>query len=276
MLDTLREYLKDATGPDMYDMLRDAHESLEHIGAYDNTDVFDDILMVDDMADSGETVSAIIATTLQMQLEVLAGHGITMTDDARVQDATRLINGIVSINSYDNAEQLMGTAALEMNSHECFAEVVALVAGEQVEDIMITLSTVNPALIIRIREIATKAEETRMSEEERSLHQRHVDEFVRFTNYINNDNLRVCAMLKNGVGPGFPFLVYANLIGRDLEVMPAEKAAHELIGMAIISADGLLSPRSVINSNIERFVADLDQITKITVIANDILLRMKL
>ena len=74
---------------------------------------------------------------------------------------------------------------------------------------------------------------------------------------------------------GYDFNVYLTIIGRDLEDMSVITAAHELIGCALISADGNGNPIGIISKNIDNYISDMDKITKINIEITNIILKLQ-
>lgn len=273
MFDNLKQYLKDNVSPEMYEMFRDADEALKKNNDMDHDDVFDDILMQDGSVDTGETQREIFAAYDRILRRNLGDYSVTATEDATIAQMTTLLNGIGSIMTFDDADTLLQTSTLELNPQECLAELIALCAGENIEDMLTYIGTVSSALITRVRELATKEEQMLMTPEELAREKELAHSLKVFCNFIDNHNLRTNVLISNGVGVGFPFLVYANTIGRDFETMIPLRAAQEMIAMALISSDGYANPRSVIKPNIDKFIADVDLITKIDIMISDLLVR---
>lgn len=275
MLDNLKDYLLANTSPEMYDMFRNADEALKNNGDDNHEDGLEAILMADDTADSGQTQHEIFEEYGRLLRRNLGDYTVIMRDEATISQLTVVLNGINSIMKFDDPDMLLQTSTLDMGPQECLAELIALCAGENVDDLLTVIEVVSSALILRVRELATREEEELMPESERQQQKERAHALRMFNNFIDNNNLRTNALVANGVGVGFPYAVYANMIGRDFETMIPLRAAQEMIAMALISSDGAANPITVIKANLDKFIADVNAVTRIDIMVSDILIRMK-
>lgn len=277
MQDVLSDYLNDAATPEMRDALVAAHNSLERMSLPNYEEGFIDLLMIDDETDEGGTLESIVKLTKSLQFQILQQHEIVLNEDTTLDMLTLFINGILDITEYDDKIIVRDTASLGGLPEEVLAELMALVSGRTVEELLFEISHVSASLIARIKEMVSDAQPPAMTEDEQVQVQQHLTLLNRLCGLANTRELDVVKMItKANVSVGMPFAVYADAIGRNLEAMSPVKAANELLGMALISSDGWQTPRAVIKENIEHYISNIDNITKIDIEIGKLLLGLQL
>ena len=273
MLDILSDYLNDAATHEMKTLIEAANDVFDKIGLRNYEDTYTAILMCDDSVAQGDTVTSIINTTIGFQKRILLAHGVCFVPETGMAILTATIEGLLAIQNYDNSIQLIRTAELDGPEEEVFAELMSLVCEYSVDDILPLLETVRRSIITRIKEMALIAEAHAVISPESN--NKYISNFKKFCTLISSQPPRITELLTNGMDTGSLFEMYVSIIDRDFESMPEDLAAKELIAMAIISSDGENNPRAIIAKNIEQFISDIDVITRVTIIINDLLLRLK-
>lgn len=274
MLDILEYYLVNTATPELVTTLKEAHAIFDKINLTGYEAKFEELLLLSGDVDQSQTLNKIIEVTKELQEQVLLDHAIILIDDITVEMNNVFISGIFDIQDYENKDEITNVVSTGVNSEETLAELLSLVSSLSVEELLSNIDSVNQSLIVRIKEtsIPSPLED---NEDELILKQIHITKFIRFCNYVHTHKLNVSKMLSNGISVGFPFLVYADIIGRDLESMNEKQAAVELIGMALVSNDGVNNVRGIIKEHIEKYVASLDAITRINIIISDLLLGLE-
>lgn len=277
MLDILHDYLVDATSPENVDSIERAHEAFDRIGLHHYENEFQEIIMISDERDEGDTLGSIIDLTKHLAGQILTQHSITVSDECTVTTRTEFINALMDLQqATDHITDILSICAQQNDPEELFAELVALVGTHEAEHYLVDLEIVSPMLITRIKELVDReiladdsVDQDRMNREERIMRFNH------FMHFILDPDLAIMQIAHMGVDAGFPFEIYANLIGRDFEGMEPVVAAQNLIGMAFLSEDGFQNPTSIIKANIDQFVSDVDVITKIDIAVSDLLVRFQ-
>lgn len=276
MLDILRDYLVEATSPENVDAIEAACEAFDRIGLQDYTPGYEQLLMINDESDEGDTLGGIIDLTKQLADQILKQHSITVSDDCTLQTRTEFVQALYDLQqASDHVPDILKICAQKLDPEEVFAELVALVGTHEAEAYLIDLTYVSQSLINRVAEIARSMEFAGVEEDEseRTFREERIVKFNRFMHFILDPELAISKLAHMGVDAGFPFVVYANLIGREFEELTPEVAAQNLLGMAFYSGDGFGSPTTTIKANIENLVSDVDAITKIDIAMTDLLVR---
>jgi hypothetical protein len=276
MIDILRDYLTGAASPEFVQTIDDAHAAIDTFELPDYSDAFVEILMMDDEVDQGQTVQQIYDKTRDIQLVLLKALGVTPADEARVDHLTVLLNGLQAIETFQDPHSILQHCALEMQPEELLAEVLSLTTHLAPEELLVDLHEVSQMTIQKIIEIAARQQEAQEPEDHVAVRQKYVDAYQRFRNLVGGTDLVLDQYFAGGMDVGYPFLIYANLVGRALEGMPVANIAANLVSMALVSTDGYENPRSVIQAHIEQFINDLDILTKADIAIGDLLLQCQI
>ncbi|WP_144106617.1 hypothetical protein [Paraburkholderia sp. BCC1886] len=275
MIDILRDYLGGAASPECVQMIGDAHEAIDSFGVEDYAFRFEEILMTNEDVDQGQTVQQIYDTTRALQVELLNGLGVMPSDDARVDHLTVLLNGLFAIEHYQDPQAVIQQCSLEMHAAETLAEVLTLTTHLTAEELLVDMHHVDPMTIEKIREVSHQ----RLADDEpvdlTQVHAKHIEAYRNFKTIVGGLDLMMDHFLHEGVDVGYPFALYANLVGYQFEAMPVANIAANLVSMAILSSDGLDSPRSVIQPELDHLINDLDLVTKVDVAVGDLLLKLE-
>ena len=275
MLDILNDYLNGAVTSELKIAIEDAHAVFERIELPNYENGFEELLMTDDTVSLGDTPIHITNLTIAFLRQILFQHGITTVEGTDIVTLTKLARAMLDIQDYDNPTEITRTASTYGSPEEILAEIIALVTEHNADEILIHLETVSQMTITRIIEVMGQHSEDEESDEDITLRRQRVELFVRLQNYLMKPIIHTSLMLSEGLDVGLPFLIYADRIGRDFESMPVETVSHELVAMALISADGMTNPAAIIKQNIERFISSLDKVTKVDIAVSDLLIGFK-
>ncbi|BDD79877.1 hypothetical protein [Burkholderia phage FLC9] len=276
MLDILRDYLVEATTPENVDLIEKAHDAFDRIGLPDYTPGFEQLLMINDESDEGDTLGGIMDLTRSLADNILQQHAIRVMEDASIAVRTEFIDALVDLqNASDHVPDILRIVGQEHSPEELFSELVALVGTNEAEHYLVDLEYVSQALIDKIKERAESMEfgTTEEDDQEREFREERIAKFNRFMHFLLDPELAIAGLVHKGIDAGYPFVLYTNLIGREFEGMDPVLAAQNLLGMAFYSGDGFGQPTQIIKQHLEDLVSDVDVITKIDIALNDNLVR---
>jgi hypothetical protein len=276
MIDILRDYLAQASSPELMQTIDEAHSVLDEFGVESYPDIFVQILMMDDVVDRGQTVQDVYDATRDLQVGLLRALGVTVSDEARVNHLSVLLKGLKAIESFHDPHAILQHCELESHPEELLAEVLGLTTGTPAEELLVDIHGVGQPVIQRIVEVAIAIVEDQTPEAERPDRTRYVQAWRRFREFASGPPVLLERFFADGLDVGYPFALYVNMVGPELETLPPEMIAGNLVAMALISSDGNGNPRGVISTHIDTLLHDLDLITKVTVAANDLLLKCEI
>jgi hypothetical protein len=278
MLDILRDYLVEATSPENVDAIEKAHEAFDRIGLQDYNPGFEQLLMINDESDQGDTLGGIIDLTKSLANGILKQHSITVSDEATVSILTEFIDALVELQqASDHIPEILKICAQKHDPEELFSELVALVGSQEAEHYLVDLVYVSDALISRIEELARSQEFGTHNEEdsEREFREARITRFNRFMHFLMDPELAISKIAHMGIDAGYPYVVYANMIGREFEELDATSAAQNMLGMAFYSGDGFGNPQDVIKTEMDNLVSDVNKITQIDIAVSDLIVRFQ-
>ncbi|WP_167306357.1 hypothetical protein [Caballeronia arationis] len=174
------------------------------------------------------------------------------------------------------AALILQHCAMDLHPEELLAEVLSVTTSHTAEELLVDIHAVSQRTIQKIIEITSDRVELEEPEDHAAARQKYLDAYRRFKNHIGGLDLILDHYIASGIDFGYPFMIYANLVGRAFEGMPVQNIAANLVSMAIISTDGFESPRSVIKAHIEDFINDLDILTKADIAIGDLLLKCEI
>jgi hypothetical protein len=282
MLDILRTYLTDAASPENLEMIQEAHASLDVFGIQDYQDDFVQLLMLDDAVDHGETVQNIYDCTRNWQVNVLKLLGVEVSEDARVDHLTRLLNALHAVEIFEDPTLILERGSLELHPEELLAEILATASHTPPEEWLVDIETVSQMLIQKILENASQHATiiANGNIEEDEHRKKYINTYKDFRqNLFQNRTKAVLLMDKyfeQGMDVGYPYVVYLNLAGTEIGTLEVIDCAANMISMALISTDGHDRPREVIKAHLEHYVQDLDVLTKVDIAVNELLLRFQI
>ncbi|MDR3392226.1 MAG: hypothetical protein P4L77_10890 [Sulfuriferula sp.] len=273
MLDILDDYLSGATTPELKESIRQAHELFDLYGLDTYEDGFVTLLHTGDQTDTGKTVDEIYDLTRSLQFQILTQHGVTIDENAPPSVLNIFLGGIKRLPSYDDGASLLGILGKMGDTMEIFAECIALVMGDSADHLHTFVENVDQSLL---QMIATHVDQATfsVSDEDFVFKRKLVEKYKHFVAISDISQLKLAYLLQNGLDVGHPFMVYLNLLGQEFELMEPKAIAVELVAMAIISNDRADNPRGAIQENLDKFVSNIDKITKIELITGDLLLKL--
>ncbi|WP_429321831.1 hypothetical protein [Paraburkholderia sp. GAS448] len=258
----------------------EAHSVLDEFGVEDYSDIFVQILMMDDVVDRGQTVQDVYDATHDLQAGLLRALGVTVSDEARVDHLSVLLRGLKAIERFHDPAAILRHCELESHPEDLLAEVLGLTIGTPAEELLVDLHGVDQPAIQRIIEVAIAQvqaqSEDQTPEDERPDKTPYVQAWRRFREFTGGPPVLLERFFSDGLDVGYPFALYVNMIGPELETLPPGVIAANLVAMALISSDGNANPRTVISAHIDTLLHDLDLITKVTIEANDLLVKSEI
>lgn len=276
MLDILRDHLSQAATPELLAVIEAAHDVFERIGLEDYEQGFEELLMTgeDEVASDVDPVMAISALTDEILRKILREHGVMASEEANTVFLTTLVTAILDLQDWEDLDTIERICTLDGPPEEIFGELVALVSQENVDEVMTMLVTVDQFLITRMKELTVRPDPVSDYAERTEQARGYILKLQALFRLVGTNKLKTARLLTEGFTVGLPFMVYADVLGREFETLTVDKAAAELLAMALISSDGSENPRSVITQNIEHLISNIDQVTRVDVAIGDLLLRL--
>lgn len=273
MLDILQQYLNECASPEDAAALGNAQDIFDRLGLQTQDMGFEQILVLADDVDPGQTMSDLYHLTQQLQDSLLHQHGIRVINGCPVAIQTDILNALLEIPELEDKHNVISIAKQPLNALEVLAELVEKVTQHTAEDILNYLEFVSQSLITRVAELADQDQVHEVDEAEQVSRNLRIEKFRRWMDFCKQTQSAVQQLIQQGIDAGFPFAMYVNLIGRDFEAMPEEEAAINLVGMAFLSEDGASNPQALIQERLELLIADPEKLTRVSMTVREMLLR---
>lgn len=274
MLDILQDHLVLTTTPELLAVLKDAHALFERVDLQDYEGSFEELLMVSEseIASDVDTVTAIHTLTRELLARIINEHGVYVTDEITTEHLVQVLTGLLDIQNYGDADQLVRTCTMEGTPEETFAELMPLVTNLESDELLMHLAQVDLSVIVRIREMAETQQSYAIPEDQDT--ETYIAKLRKFIEAIGGERIGTTQLVQQGLKVGMSFETYVAIGGADFETFPDDKIAKELMAMAIISRDGSGNPRGAIKPYLETLVHDMARITRIDVAIGDLMLKM--
>jgi hypothetical protein len=265
MLDLHRQFIVDNTTPELMVVITNAHEVLTTLGRTDIDDSLEELIMLDSTVEAGETVNEIVNRLRDCQQDMLRQHEVHVIDTAPLALSTHLLRGILAMQDYEDMEAIYRITTSDQDPIDTFAEAMALLTPYNTENLVVSLEEVGTSLVRRMREMAGTRDEELVTDEERVERAKYVSRINQFCHYTRSRHYRLMTLLQSGWSVGYPYVTYADNMGRDFEGILPDQIAKEMIVMALASVDGANNPRIVIKQHLERYIASINVITKVDI-----------
>lgn len=273
MLDMLDTYLTQTVTPELYASMERAISLFDRIGLEDYERHYQEVLMVSDNVDVADTTSTIFNITSQLQDQILNEHGVMLVETADLDTRTMIIEGLLSIQNYELINDIEAAASISSDPIEALCEVLTLVTGRTVDELMVEFHYVSGGLIKKIIEMASVDTQAEPDEDQAQLRQ-IVDRAMGFYKYLDVGESLFLQTVRNEIPMGMPFETYLGILGRDVEQLKAEDIALNMTMMALISIDWHQNPISAITKYLETIVADPNLCTSVSVAARNLMTRL--
>lgn len=265
MLELHHHFIVENATPELQAAIANAHAILVTMGSPDLDDSLEELIMLDHTVESGVTITRIVELMRDLQHNMLRQHEVHLIDQVPLTLTTSLLQGILSLQEYEDMGAVYQIATSDQDATETFAQAMELVTPYNADNLSVSLESVGGSLIRRIREMAGTREEEIVTDEERIERAGYVSKINQFCHYTRSRHYRMITLLQSGWSVGYPYTVYADNIGREFEGILPDQIAKEMIIMALASHDGTKNPRAVIKPNLERYIASMNVITKVDI-----------
>lgn len=274
MLDILEDFLNKSAGPEMRDMVVEACDCFDKIELPHYDDSYVQLLMLSDTMDVNDVLPSILSNTLEIQKGILREQNIYLNEEAKIPTYTIIIGGLYDLFHYGDKQTLSRILNNGLDSNEILAELLALTTNKTVDELLVEIDDVSRSFIVALNEHVNAIPEPELPAENQIIDM-HVKLIKRFCDMIGKTDLDTVKLLDTGITVGYPFMLYGNSIGRDLEAKSVQDAAYELVAMALISVDGCENPIGIIGAYIDHYIADVDKVTRITIAVSDLVVKLK-
>lgn len=275
MQEELKIYLLDNASHEVYDLMKKAFDIFDDIYPVDIHDKYLELIMSQDndtesAINNGDVLTVVIDLTKFYLNRILEEHLIKVNEDISFSNLIIVVEALLDIQDYEDDETILNIINLDIDNEEKLAEILSLVSPLDQSEILLEIENVDTSLLERIKESVTE-ESIYIPDEVEVNEDKYLKEIKVFEKFIKTDSLISLSLMKANVKPGYLFSVYANMLGSDLEQLEANELARELVGISLISVDGISNPKATIAKHIENYVSDMRKITQIDIKVTELL-----
>jgi len=285
MLDILREHLRTGAPAELATMVEQAHDLFEEFGLEDYDIGFSEILLMADNEGASESIIKIVSLTSQLQDSILSQLQIDLVDEATVSDGNKILLALRHLDNTELSAQVAQICEEVTSPEEALAEVLALVNGEEEENLVILLDSVSPSLIMKIHEVSSaRALEERVLQDNEA-NRVYAENLLLFSEAVDNQWLFIFEQVKHGEPMGKLYSEYHSEIIAEMEARQAKtplrqqefdiKLAVQLFAAALISQDGMTNPRAVVMAELTKTYGDLDRTTPVYLELDNLAIRFQ-
>lgn len=252
MVSLVLEHLKDLASQEYIFLTSEILTLLDNNGYETHTDSYDDLVYSFESNESLTFIDALEAKHKLVLTSVCADFGITTNDEAKTRELFKLVEGLLSIETYDNKEAIINVCDGDYDLVEKIATILSYVTSEQPEFFMVTINHINESIITKIKEINTE-DKPMVDNVENAVYLNNVNKFCTL---VGNKESLIVKELINGLNVGFKMEVYLEFIGSKLNNLEASQIAQELLCISVISSDTQKQPLTSIRTILPKYVHD--------------------
>jgi hypothetical protein len=218
----------------------------------------------------------ILAELRQNLVYILGLHSITVVDTAHMSMLVTICKGIKVVTEYEDMDAIIDICDGEETAAERLAEVVSLMTGESVEEVMLCLEGVDERILVNIRALVRQTTD-------------HVEDFVgmdqvdainRYRELISPAVLSYQTMIEAGMPLGMTYDTYWKHYSGTNKTIDLNDKLHlkqfvqDIIGMMLISSDALANPIMQFQKTMTELTSDLKINMQADAMAKELLQRM--
>lgn len=264
MLDILENYLNDVATPEQALNVRNACAIFEEVNDIEYEGKYEEYLMIDDNADAGATLEAILDYTRTRCFALLERFGVEASEDCYLSHLLRYLKVLLLLADNEAKEDLLRIAGQDGSDLDRFAELVEFQDGYSASLVLTEITAVDqnviPNLLIELNTSDTSFE--LVEDDSRRARRERRDQYLGFVQFSKIRQLRLATLLHRGLDANYPLDVYLNILHGEFDELDAPSIAAEMVAAAFLSSDAHTNPLAVLRSKLDKYISDIDKVTK--------------
>lgn len=229
--DYLKAYLDTVVPPLRSDLIIQACELLHELGIDGHDyDLQQELALAEN---GGMTIllSSIDNLLMPMLRISLQNFGITLFEEATMQQLVDVLNGVNSIENYGDPESILIFCDNAEGPEEALSQILPLLGQYNVGEYLAILDKVEASLLEQIERVLPETTTGHVPPSEAVTRSR-----IRLNTYrVNRDSLLVIEDIRNGQRLGLPFALYLEYHTEALESMDIPTLTEQLLGFVLAS-----------------------------------------
>jgi hypothetical protein len=268
----IREYLTATVTPELLTVIEEALDMFERVGLNDCDSQLQEILLSASAMDMHEPNDAIIDLINSSQVFILKQHSIVLNDGAPITVRTQIINGLLDLEDYESPEMVVLAARIDGDPVERLAEVLSLTTLFTADELAPYFEDVSVSLLNLIIDQATLKINVQLDEEPAASFDDKPA--AKYFLDLGAPDLIIMRYIRDGMHIGYPLKVYLDQFGHELEDLPVQSIAQNLIMTCLVSSDAKDTIKASIDLCIDMYITDINVITRVGQEINTQLARM--
>jgi hypothetical protein len=265
MLDILDNYLNDVATPEQALSVRNACAIFEEVNDLEYEGKYEEYLMIDDNADAGATLEAILDYTRVRCIALLERFGVEASEECYLSHLVRYLRVLLLLPDNEAREEILRIAGQDGSNLDRFAELVEFQDGYSASLVLTEITVVDqnviPNLLIEMSKTDTIIE---LDEgESRRAKRARRDQYLSFVQFSKIRQLRLATLLHRGLDADYPLDVYLNMLQGEFDELDPQSIAAEMVACAFLSSDAHTNPLVVLRAKLDKYISDIDKVTKV-------------
>jgi hypothetical protein len=265
MLDILDNYLNEVATAEQAINVRNACAIFEEVNDLEYETKYEEYLMIDDNATTGATLEAILDYTRTRSMSLLEAFGIEPSEDCYLSQLVHYLKVLLLLPDNEDREAIIRIAGQDGSDLDRFADLVEFQSGYSACLVLTEITAVDqnviPNLMISVGEhsdlVVVDATQSRLARLDRR------DQYLSFVQFSKIRQLRLATLLHRGLDASYPLDVYLNMLKGEFDELDAQSIAAEMVACAYLSSDAHANPLAALRERLNRYIADIDKITKV-------------
>lgn len=264
--DYLKAYLDTVVPPLRCDLIIQACELLHELGIDGHEYELQQELALAENADTSIVLSSIDNLLLPVLRISLQNFGITLNDDATMQQIVDVLNGVNGIENYGDPESILIFCDNAEGPEEALAQILPLLGQYTMGEYLALLDTVEASLLEQIERVLPETITDHVPSSDAVLRARERLNLYR----VNRDHLLVIEDIRNGQRLGLPIALYMEYHTDAFDGMDIPTLTEQLLGFVLASdtqndhlrATCMVEIEAVLHDPVKVTLADI-QLTKL-------------
>ena len=278
MLELMQSHLDTCFSPEEGSLIEEAIRLLAEMNV-DTDDFYSNLFMEWEQGHIENINTAIRSAVLMDCMNVVAAHGFSLVETAKLSDYLQFMRFFVQVENYENQEQLLMIAeSEEMDSVEKLATALEEVLLADVANTMALLEDVPEIVLKNMANYARDRINETPADMSEALESRAAAEALQlFATKIQGKDMKCYKhVFEAEAAVGLPLALYWKTYYSYLVSIPVQAMVYELIGFTLISEEATQNPSDAIGAILtEYYGSDIDKIAYAKTLINQTLIEFR-
>ena len=270
--DDIKRLMQELMSPEEIEVFDDAVEVLE---MYNTAAYLDALSMTVGMwsgIEAGAQADSLRDVITGFLNYILRMQGVELHDEVSMSERVKVARYLHELVNYDDAATLLSYLALDVSAEERFGELMHLVGEWSVENAMSLVQEIQPSFAANLAEIVQSREQK--NTEDAALVAVQIRAYSIYKKEVVTRSLFSDMFFVNLPSIGLEFLTYVNLFQNsrdDFNIRPIKETVEDLMGLALLSGDGVKDPLASVRLAVSSMFSDSAQQTQAERFARELL-----